>query len=119
MKAVLLVSHGSHSPKTKHEVASLVKQLKRRSKIKIFKFAFLEIEQPSIPSGIEMCVQAGVTQVLILLNLLNSGKHVDEDIPRIVNEARKKYPKVNFKITPPVGQHAKIVDLFLDFIERE
>ena len=116
MKAVLLISHGSHSKKTKREVALLVKQLRRESKIRIFVYAFLEIERPSIPDGIDLCVQKGATEVVVLLNFLNAGKHVDQDIPRIIREAAQEYPGVHFRVTVPVGQHPKIKNLFLDLI---
>ena len=118
MKAVLLISHGSHSPKTKREVVRLIKRLKPLSHAEIFECAFLEIESPSIPEGIDQCVGQGATDLIILLNFLNSGRHVDEDIPRIVNAAKKKYPKLKFRITRPVGQHAKIDELFIDLLKR-
>ena len=116
MKAVLLISHGSHSPKTKREVIALIKRLKLLSRFKIFEYAFLEIESPGIPSGIDRCVRQGATDIIILLNFLNSGRHVDEDIPRIVGEAKRKYPKVKFRITLPVGQHPRIAELFVDLL---
>ena len=116
MKAVILVSHGSHSPKAKKEIEHLVKSLKEKSKISVFEFAFLEIERPTIPEGIALCVQKGAGEVIILLNFLNSGRHVDLDIPSIVEQAKTKYPTVRFRITKPVGQHEGIVKLFLDMI---
>jgi len=117
MKAVLLISHGSSSSKTKEEVVQLVDKLKEQSNIPIFEYAFLEIESPSIPEGIDLCMQKGAKEITILLNFLNSGKHVDEDIPEIIKTAREKYPEVTMQITHPVGQHARIVELFKEMIE--
>ena len=116
MNAVLLISHGSRSAKTKEEVLELIEQLKLKSPHVLFECAFLEIEHPSIPSGIDLCVSKGATQITILLNFLNSGRHVDEDIPAIIKEAQIKYPQINFRITKPVGQHTGIANLFLDLI---
>ena len=116
MKAVLLVSHGSRSPKTKEEVVSLVKKLKTKSGLAIVDYAFLEIESPSIPEGLEGCVNKGAKEIIVLLNFLNSGRHANDDIPAIVAEAQTKYPNVKIFITSPVGQHPKIVDLFTDLI---
>ena len=116
MKAVLLISHGSHSPKTKQEVAALLKKIKSKSRCEIFEYAFLEIEKPSIPEGIDLCIAQGAKKIIVLLNFLNSGKHVDEDIPRIVREAKLKHPKIDFTMTIPVGQHEKMIDLFLDLL---
>ena len=118
MKAVLLISHGSHFPKTTQEVKEFVVQLKEQSDIAIVEYAFLEIASPSIPEGIDICVEKGATKIIILLNFLNAGKHVDEDIPHIVDEARVKHPSVEITVTQPIGKHEKIVKLFLDMIER-
>ncbi len=116
MRAVLLISHGSRSARTKQEVVSLVRKIQRQRKNSIVQYAFLELEKPSIPKGIDLCVKKGVREIVILLNFLNAGKHVDVDIPRIIQSAQKKYPHISFRITRPVGQHPKIVDLFLDII---
>ncbi len=118
MKAILVISHGSHSLETKREVSALIKKLRREIKIPIVEYAFLEIESPSISEGIDMCIKKGAKQILITLNFLNSGKHVDQDIPRIVAAAEKKYPAVKFKITSPVGQHPRITELFCDLIKK-
>ena len=118
MKAILLVSHGSRSSKTKEEVAALVETLRKRVKADIFEFAFLELESPGIPEGIDMCVAKGADQIIVLLNFLNSGRHVDTDIPAIIHEAQNKYPRVRFFITGPVGQHTRIADLFADLINH-
>jgi sirohydrochlorin ferrochelatase len=116
MKSVLFVSHGSHSPKTKEEVARLVDILKLKSGINIFEYAFLEIESPDIPSGLKRCIEQGASEVLVLLNFLNSGRHVNNDIPAIVKEIQDQYPQVKFSISTPIGQHQKIADLFTDLI---
>lgn len=118
-KAVLLISHGSRFAKTKEEVSLLVGKLATLSKVDIFEYAFLELETPSIPDGIDLCVTKGATQVIILLNFLNSGRHVDEDIPQIVKDAKQRHPHVQFSITQPVGQHQGIANLFCDLIAKE
>ena len=118
MKAVLLVSHGSRSSKTKEEVSELVQALKLKTGISIFEFAFLEIEHPSIPEGIDICVQKGALEVIVLLNFLNSGRHVNDDIPQIVFDAQHKFPHVRLSITQPIGQHSKIIDLFVDLLQH-
>lgn len=118
MKAVIIISHGSHSPKTKQEIEILTEILRKKSNIPIVAYAFLEIESPDIPTGIKNAVEKGATEILILLNFLNSGKHVDQDIPRIIDEASKKYPKTRIIISPPAGLHAKYSDLLLDIIRQ-
>ena len=118
MKAVLIISHGSKSRKTKQEIKRLTKTLKSRTQIKIFEYAFLEIEQPDILTGIEWCITQRATEIIVLLNFLNSGRHVDIDIPGILLHAKRKYPKIVFFISKPVGQHPRIQELFIDMINE-
>lgn len=117
MKAVLLISHGSYSPFTKKEVSALVDKLRQQSGISIFEFAFLEIEHPSIPEGIDICIQKGATEVVVLLNFLNSGKHVDQDIPRIIAAKQKEYPHILIRMTQPLGHHPSIEKIFLNLLQ--
>lgn len=118
MRAVLLISHGSRSAKTKEEVLALIKNLKSRTGIAVFECAFLEIEHPSIPEGIDTCVAQGADEIIVLLNFLNSGRHVNDDIPNIIFEAVKRHPNAKIQISSPVGQHPKIADLFIDLIQH-
>lgn len=116
-RAVLIISHGSQFSKTKEEIDAVVAKLKAKSKIEIFEYAFLDIESPSIPDGIKTCVKRGATEICVLPNFLNSGRHLDVDIPRIIEEARKKYPRISITTTHPIGQHPKMIDLLLEMIE--
>jgi len=82
----------------------------------IFEFAFLEIETPSIPEGIDKCIAQGAKQVVVTLNFLNAGRHVNIDIPQIILLAQTKYPLVKISVTKPLGQHPQIPNLFIDLI---
>lgn len=115
-RAVLVISHGSRSARTKEEVRQLIGRLKSMAKIDLIEDAYLEIESPSIPEGIAGCAQKGADEIIVLLNFLNAGRHVDVDIPNIISEARKKFPNVKIHLTRPVGQHPRIPELFTDIL---
>lgn len=117
MRAVLLVSHGSRLSQTKKEIIRLLQKLKKRLEADIFEYAFLEIEKPNISEGITMCVQRGAKEIILLLNFLNTGRHVDIDIPKIIREARRRYPHVTIRRTIPLGQHPGIIKLFRDIVQ--
>ncbi len=116
MKAILLVSHGSRSPRSRQENIDLLGRLQEKSGIALGEAAFLETDTPSIPEGIDRCASQGAREILVMLNFLNSGRHVLEDIPALVEAAKKKYPEIVFRVTPPVGTHPAITDLFLSWI---
>lgn len=116
MKSILLVSHGSKAPKAREEIDALAEQLKKKSGVAIIQPAFLEIESPNIPEGIKQCAQKGATEITLLLNFLNSGRHAGADIPKIIRQARKDHPGVKFRMTKPVGQEEHLVDIFLKLL---
>jgi sirohydrochlorin ferrochelatase len=118
MNAVLLVSHGSRSPETKEEILVLVNDLRQRLTGSIVEYAFLEIEHPSIPEGIDRCISQGATELVVILNFLNAGRHVNEDIPAIVQAYKKKFPQIKFTISKPIGQHVQVPKLFIDLINN-
>ena len=117
-KAILLISHGSYSPAAKREVLQLKYRLKKQSGFSIFECAFLEVNHPTIPAGIKRCIKKGATQIIVLLNFLNTGNHVRRDIPHHIKEAKSKFPYVQFRLTPPIGLHTEISHLFLDTIHK-
>lgn len=118
MKSVLIISHGSRSQKTIDEVQVLVNKLTRINPDIIFEYGFLELQHPSINGGIDLCIERGASHVLVLLNFLNSGRHVNCDIPEIVDRSRAKHPNIPITISSPVGQHDGIVHVFNDLIQQ-
>lgn len=115
MKALLLISHGSKSAKATDEVVCLARTLKAKmsSNYGIVEHAFLDVEKPSIPEGIEACVRRGAAEIIVLPHFLVSGNHVLKDIPAHIESAKAKYPAVRFFVAPFLGSHEAIADLLI------
>lgn len=115
MKAILLVAHGSRRKQSNDEVLSLAEQLRNNcsQKYDIVNAAFLEFAKVLIPDGIKQCVNDGATSIIVLPYFLNSGRHVVEDIPNIVNSTAAQYPDVDIKIAPHLGASNLMMDLLI------
>lgn len=116
MNAILLISHGSRSPRIRQEILALVQQLKKKSGVPVVEPAFLQIGSPGIHRGIERCVNEGAAHIIVLLNFLHSGRHTGSDIPRIIAQARQKHPGVTFRVTSPIGRTEHLTELFLKMV---
>ena len=105
MKALLLVSHGSRREASNEEVRRLTEAVREHvgKDFDIVETAFLELAQPLIPDGIDLCVERGATEVVVLPYFLAAGRHVAEDIPHIACEAMAKHPDVALRIAPHLG----------------
>jgi len=114
MKALLLVAHGSRRKQSNDEVVVLADKLKKKcsDQYGIIHAGFLELAETLIPDGIKNCVDDGATSIVVLPYFLNSGRHVVEDIPNIVEETRTDYPDVDIKI----AQHLGASDLMMDLL---
>ena len=115
MKALLLVAHGSRRKQSNDEVNTLAKQLKSNcgEQYGTVKSAFLELADVLIPDGIEQCVADGATSITVLPYFLNSGRHVVEDIPNIINTCTAQHPNVDISLSPHLGASELMVDLLM------
>jgi len=115
MKGLLLVAHGSRRAASNDEIRELTKLLRDRAStdFDITSCAFLELAEPSIPDGIEECIQQGATEVKVLPYFLSAGRHVATDIPQEVKIKQDEYPDMKIEITPYLGESNAIVDILL------
>ena len=115
MKALLLVAHGSRRKQSNDEVVILADKLKNNCSeyYGIIHAGFLELAEPLIPEGIQKCVDDGAKSIIVLPYFLNSGRHVTEDIPNIVNDTKSHYPNIEIKIAPHLGASPLMMDLLI------
>lgn len=115
MKALLLIAHGSRRQQSNDEVVCIADKLKAHcaGEFDIVHSGFLELADVLIPDGIKRCVDDGASSIIVLPYFLNSGRHVVEDVPGIVEETRPLYPDVEIKIAPHLGASELMIDLLI------
>lgn len=115
MKALLLVAHGSRREASNDEVRELTDCLRRQSADSFdeVRCAFLELAEPSIPDGIEQCIQAGAEEVVVVPYFLSAGRHVVKDIPEEVAVKQQQYPQHHIYIADYLGTAPGLVDTLL------
>ena len=116
MKALLLVAHGSRRAASNDEVRELAQRLatKAGERYGMVDAAFLELAEPSIPDGIQCCIDRGAEEVVVLPYFLSAGRHVAEDIPNEVQVKIEQHPQVNIHIASYLGAADGVVDLLLN-----
>ena len=115
MKALLLIAHGSRRAQSNDEVRNIAEKLHSHcgAQYPIVEACFLELAEPSIPDGIKLCVDKGADEVIVLPYFLNSGTHVVNDIPEIVNATKSHYAGVDIKIATHLGASDMMMDLLI------
>lgn len=113
--AVLLVDHGSRRAEANQlldEVAALVRQ--RLGAGSVVEPAHMEIAEPTIAGAFTRCVEQGASRVVVHPFMLAPGRHVTEDLPRLVAEAAAAHDGVTFAMAAPLGSHAGVIDAVVD-----
>ena len=119
-KALLIVAHGSRKDESNSEIHELANNIVSKSNVfAIVEACFLEIAKPSIPEGLEICVNKNASEILIMPYFLAAGRHVIEDIPQIINEEKIKYPDISIKLLPYLGSNPDIVDILKTLAEND
>ncbi|PYP81710.1 MAG: hypothetical protein DMD35_00490 [Gemmatimonadetes bacterium] len=114
MKAILLVDHGSRRDAANEMMncmANLVQAMAGPSIV--VRFAHMELCEPSIAAGVQECVEAGATELIVFPYMLSPGKHSTGDIPRMVAEAAARFPQLVVRVTSAFGVHEKLGELIL------
>lgn len=88
--AVLLVSHGSHSPSWRHMLLDVHREVEDRllalPGVAQVRSAFMEYTEPSIATQLRQLDADGISEVLVVPLLLTVSDHSFDDIPVICGE---------------------------------
>ncbi len=113
-RAILLVDHGSRRAEANAQLDAVADRVRSRVPDTIVEIAHLEVTEPSIAQGIAACVEKGATRIVVHPFFLAPGRHTSEDIPAQVERAARSHPKVQIRISEPLGGHAALIDVILE-----
>ncbi|MDZ7840434.1 MAG: CbiX/SirB N-terminal domain-containing protein [Gammaproteobacteria bacterium] len=115
--AVLLVAHGSRVPASNAEIEALAARLARRLGPDVMvTHAFLELASPAIPDAIDELAGRGARRIVLIPYFLSAGRHVGEDIPAIVADARRRHPALEMEITTHFGAVSAVPELLAGMV---
>lgn len=117
MRALLLISHGSRVPVMYTEVTGLLARLAQQGRFDIAKAAFLDCGEPDIPAAVRACVAAGADEIFVLLNFLNTGRHVAKNIPELLKQAGQEFPGVPFYVSKHLAAYPEQDQVYLQIIQ--
>jgi sirohydrochlorin ferrochelatase len=119
MQAILYVCHGSRVAKARAEASAFVEQCKANIDVPIQELCFIELAEPDIITGIDICVQKGATRIIVLPLLLLSAGHAKHDIPEAIRQAKQRHPHLEIVLGKPFGVHETMIDIVVDRIKEQ
>ncbi len=125
--AYLLIAHGTRDEEGKSSFLQFVNEFRKAFPDRFVQPAFLELAKPDIQEGIEACVEEGAEEIFVIPLMLFPGRHVNQDIPGQIQEAKSRYPQLDFHysgalaLVPREGKRPsepKMFELLLSKIAR-
>jgi sirohydrochlorin cobaltochelatase len=68
--------------------------------------AYLSLAQPDLPAAVTQAIGSGAMEIRVLPLFFFSGKHVQEDIPRLAAQAQADHPEARIVLMEAAGLHA-------------
>ena len=99
---VLLVFHGTRNAQGIAQMHDVVKKLQDRESEKQFHGCFLELVEPRFDQVLFQFLENGVSEISIKPMFVLPGRHLNEDIPEIIGNAKAKYPDVHIQLKSPL-----------------
>jgi len=109
---VLVIGHGSKDPNAKISIKYVVDEL--RHEYRNVDYCFLEIEEPNIEQGIQICKERNPEVLVVVFYFLHEGAHVKTDINADLNPALEKHKLKKVLITRHLGADEKMINLILE-----
>lgn len=105
-KALILLGHGSRAPGAFEEMLDLARRLQAQYPGILIVSAYLSLAQPDLLTAAAEAAAQGAEEIRILPLFFFSGKHVQEDIPRLAAQAQAAHPDARIVLLEAAGRHA-------------
>ena len=116
VRALILIDHGSRVASANQKLEELGRRLAARlqsASDTIVEIAHMELASPTVAEAITSAVSRGAHEIVVLPCMLSRGRHVTEDIPRLVEEAVGGREGLSVRIAPPLSELEGFVDVLL------
>lgn len=107
--ALLLVGHGSRSPKGVAAYWEFASVLRDRAPGLRIGCGFIELAEPDLDTAIDDLVASGATEVIAVPLVLLGAGHLKSDGPATLHRARHRHPNVRFTYGRDLGIHPSVL----------
>jgi sirohydrochlorin cobaltochelatase len=107
---LLLMAHGTPTPAANAPLYPLAAAVADRLGATGSTVAFLDCNTPTIPDALAELAECGVKQVIALPYFLHLGRHVAQDLPALIEQARHSHPALHIVMAQHLDYDLRLVD---------
>lgn len=115
MNGYVVFAHGSSVESANEAVRSVASDMARRGELENVVAAFLEGGKPDLKTAVsELAGRKGIAHIVVVPYFLTLGLHLQRDLPRLVDEARRANPGLEIEVTAPLDGHPAMAEALVD-----
>jgi sirohydrochlorin ferrochelatase len=111
---IAIFAHGSAIESANEAVRAVAIRFTEQSGIELVEPGFLELGQPDLAGAVRRLIERGAERVVVVPYFLTLGKHLQRDLPRIVQEISSANRSVPIVVTAPLDGHPGLLDALVD-----
>ena len=107
---ILLVGHGSRNQAGNDEIREFQKRWQAQHPAWRIELCYIELAEVLLDEGLLTAAQ-GSERVVVVPLILSAAGHVKMEIPEHIEEARERFPEVEFIYAPHIGVNEDVLDI--------
>lgn len=110
-RGIVLLAHGSRDPLWRQPLQRVAARMRECDAAVLVACAYLELARPDLAAATAQLLAQGAHTISVVPMFLGVGRHVREDLPRLVDEVRALHPQVDLTLRSAIGEDSRVVDL--------
>ena len=117
MTGLVVFAHGSRLEAANEAVREVAARLSDDAQ-GIVETAFLELGKPDLAGAVDRLLERGADRVVVIPYFLTLGRHVEQDLPKIVAGISETRGGIRIEVTPPLDGHPALVEIMRDRVRE-
>ncbi|MEJ8850723.1 CbiX/SirB N-terminal domain-containing protein [Variovorax rhizosphaerae] len=110
-RGIVLFAHGSRDARWREPIEAVARRILERDPDALVRCAYLELVAPDLPAAVAQLVDLGAASVRVVPLFLGIGKHLREDLPKLMAQAASTYQGIPITLQQAIGEEAEVIDL--------
>ncbi|MBF2019567.1 MAG: sirohydrochlorin chelatase [Hydrococcus sp. C42_A2020_068] len=111
-RPLLAIGHGTRDPQGRQAFLDFVAAYQNLDPSRPVVPCFLELTEPTIQQGVDLCIEKGFTELSALPILLFAARHNKFDVTNELDRARQRHPQLKFYYGRHFGITPSILELW-------
>ena len=109
-RGIVLFAHGSRDARWREPVEAVARRIGQLEPGVLVRCAYLEAATPDLATALAELASQGAVKVEVLPIFLGVGKHLREDLPRLMAELQQAHPGLQLRLRQAVGEAPELID---------